>query len=375
MLFFDVSPSPRDVDDFPEHDAQVARWVPQQHPEPVWQRKPLASSELYDRCVHFYYLVNQPLKEGGDTDDDDDDTLQDHPWFSEWLVAFAEDWGSFLDSPESIKDVSLEGFAQYAPQYNISASLKTDGTPNTPSGWRTFNQFFARRLNPGLRPVAEPTNNKVPTAPTDCVFVERFDVADDGSLPEITIKGTHRVASVRELLRGSRYADAFKGGVFAHYFLGPHGYHRYHLPVAGKVVESYVVLGKATADVRIGDDGEFDVPDSARKGYEFAQARGVLVVDTKDSPFGDVGLVAVVPVGMAQVDSVNMIHEVLTDGHKGDEFGYFLFGGSDIAILFQAKANAHIDTNPDPSLYRLYGTPIGTLHPDEKEDPTHHEWY
>jgi len=40
---------------------------------------------------------------------------------------------------------------------------------------------------------------------------------------------------------------------------------------------------------------------------------------------------------------------------KGDEFGYFLFGGSDIIVLFQEGVKPQIDTG---SQYRHYGTQI-----------------
>ena len=54
-----------------------------------------------------------------------------------------------------------------------------------------------------------------------------------------------------------------------------------------------------------------------------------------DSP--EVGLVAVLPVGMGFVSSVNLTPEVGARLQKGDEFGFFLFGGSDIVMLFQNK--------------------------------------
>lgn len=97
------------------------------------------------------------------------------------------------------------------------------------------------------------------------------------------------------------------------------------------------------------------------------QARGVITIDTTGSDFGDIGIVAVIPIGMCQVSSVNMIHAtetVLPDGStgsgvalKGDEFGYFLFGGSDIIVLFQAGMNPQINTGGQ---YRRYGTTIAT---------------
>ncbi len=45
-----------------------------------------------------------------------------------------------------------------------------DGKPNAPSGWLTFNQFFGRHLNPGLRPIQDASDNGVVTAPADCTF-------------------------------------------------------------------------------------------------------------------------------------------------------------------------------------------------------------
>ena len=52
-----------------------------------------------------------------------------------------------------------------------------------------------------------------------------------------------------------------------------------------------------------------------------------------DSP--EMGLVAVLPIGMATVSSVNLTPDVGAELRKGDEFGYFLFGGSDIVMIFQ----------------------------------------
>ena len=48
------------------------------------------------------------------------------------------------------------------------------------------------------------------------------------------------------------------------------------------------------------------------------------------------GLVAVLPIGMAQVSSVNLTAEVGAALVKGEEFGFFSFGGSDIVTLFEA---------------------------------------
>ena len=46
---------------------------------------------------------------------------------------------------------------------------------------------------------------------------------------------------------------------------------------------------------------------------------------------------AVLPVGMGFVSSVNRTHEVGAKLQKGDEFGFVLFSGSDIVMLFRNK--------------------------------------
>ncbi|MGA9594953.1 MAG: phosphatidylserine decarboxylase [Acidimicrobiia bacterium] len=109
-----------------------------------------------------------------------------------------------------------------------------------------------------------------------------------------------------------------------------------------------------------GISGQFNAPDGAEpgsakggEGYEFTQARGVITIDMAGSPYGDIGVVAVVPIGMCQVSGVNMTHpaQLMHDEpgsplygpggyecQKGEVFGYFTFGGSDIIVLFQERA-------------------------------------
>jgi Phosphatidylserine decarboxylase. len=56
------------------------------------------------------------------------------------------------------------------------------------------------------------------------------------------------------------------------------------------------------------------------------------------------GLVAMMPIGMSQICSCNWI-ESLHVGQtvsRGDEMGYFLFGGSDIVMLFQKGYDVEI---------------------------------
>ena len=346
-------PWPTTVREYLDYLADFATWVPTQSGDAAWASGASGTEhqEVYDRLCHWHFLVAG---------------VQDDAWFGgEWMPSFSRAWGEFLNDPGSFDESVWRTFLEHSPRYEVESSLVEDAAsgdlvPNSPSGWRTFNQFFARRLNPGLRPIARPSSNALPTSPADCTFRAEYRIARNGSIPAITVKGTHTFASVGELLTNqSALAERFHGGRFAHYFLGPYSYHHFHLPVSGTVVECFPVQGRSFLGVGIGAAGGFEAPDDATDGFEFLQARGVVVIDTAGSPCGDVGLVAVVPVGMTHVSSVNMLHAVGAHGAKGDEFGYFLFGGSDVVVLFERKAAARIDT--DGAVYRRVGEPIAAL--------------
>ena len=107
-------------------------------------------------------------------------------------------------------------------------------------------------------------------------------------------------------------------------------------------------------------NGELESSDTATTGYEFFQTRGVVTIDTSASDGGDLGIVAVIPVGMAQVASVNLTAVEGTRLYKRQQFGYFQFGGSDIIVLFQPGVEVQVDTGEQ---YRLVGTPIARCRP------------
>ncbi|MDQ6783180.1 MAG: phosphatidylserine decarboxylase [Actinomycetota bacterium] len=222
-----------------------------------------------------------------------------------------------------------------------------------PSGWLTFNQFFARELNTGLRPVSDPTSNFTVTSPADCSFQHLYDIDAESDIPATTIKSTHRYGNIKQLIEGSRHAEHFAGGTFCHYMLPPSAYHRFHLPVSGLVDEAFVISGKVFMQVDL-HDHELRSKGSATTGYEFSQTRGVLTIDTTGSREGDIGIVGVVPVGMSHVASVILTAVEGTQVAKGDEFGYFQFGGSDIILLFQAGVDPRVDTS---ETLRHFGSP------------------
>ena len=156
-----------------------------------------------------------------------------------------------------------------------------------------------------------------------------------------------------------------------HAFLNTNDYHRQHAPVSGRVVEACNIEGAAYLEVVVKNANEetvgYDINRQCsytpanhltmqRKlindqpipiispirsgldaldnpGYQFLQLRGLVVID---SP---IGLVAVLPIGMAQVSSVVISCEKGQELKKGDEISYFQFGGSDVVVVFEEGCN------------------------------------
>ena len=266
--------------------------------------------------LKFYYLI----------DLSPDNVLQADASFQRWSRKFAEDWGAFLDTTESAK--GIKSFFSN-PSYHVEDYCVA------PSGWLTFNQFFARQVRPGKRPVDGLCDDSVIVSPADSVFQGTWPIKSDS---KITVKGL--TWSVIELLDGSPYQDKFRGGVFTHSFLDVNDYHRYHVPVGGVVKEARKIPGKVIMDVIKKPDGSLHGVDGT--GYQFTQDRGLIIID---SPLG---IVAVLPIGMAQVSSVNLTARPGATLAKGEEFGYFSFGGSDIVTLFEAgkvKFDAKVGTH------------------------------
>jgi len=271
---------------------------------------------LLPKLLEFYYLIDQSP----------DAKLQKDDLFQQWTLQFAKNWGSFLDTTESAK--GLETFYT-DPIYHIDDYVKA------PSGWLTFNQFFARHVRPGKRPIDGLCDDSVIVSPADSVFHGQWKIDEDS---EITVKGLKW--SVHKLLDGSPFKDKFKGGIYMHMFLNVNDYHRLHVPVGGIVKEIRNIPGKVVLDVIKKENGSLDVTDGDT--YQFSQDRGLIVIE---SP---IGLVVVLPIGMAQVSSVNLTAQEGVRLAKGEEFGYFTFGGSDIVVMFEkdkVKITAQVGTH------------------------------
>ena len=304
----------------------------------------------YELCA-FYFILDQEPVLYLQNKVVPHDALRPLTPLSQWLVNYANALGAFMDTPESLTPESEKSFYD-CPNYNMREYLRPHG------GWKTFNQFFARVTKPGYRPVAAIADPTVIVSPADSTFAGQWEIRPDS---HVTVKSLHW--KISELLAGSPFQDRFANGRFMHAFLSPTDYHRQHAPVGGRVVEARVIPGQVYLEVEAVPDGQgghslhphrkFDAPNNA--GYQFAQARGLIVLDTP------IGLVAVLPIGMCQVSSVIITAEVGVTVRKGEELSYFQFGGSDIIVLFENASN--VSFTAQTNVHHKMGTRIAQAYP------------
>lgn len=279
--------------------------------------------EVYNILALFYFIVNQPSLAKFQNPIEPSSYGRPRTFLTNWLVEYSRAIGAWLDTPQSITPATIKTFYE-SPPYRMQDYVQPTG------GWKTFNEFFARELKEGARPIAE--GKDVIVAPADAVFDGKWDIGPKGY---VVIKDVPW--GINDLLADSQYAERFNGGVFTHSFLNTFDYHRQHAPVSGKVVECKNIEGYAyfetvvmekKSDQEQGDGSmrlkvqrELEAPDHA--GYEFLQVRGLVVIDSPEVG----GLVAVLPVGMAHVDSVVMTCQVGFSGFAEGLVANFVLGG------------------------------------------------
>ena len=292
-------------------------------------------SSLYDQIDqgvdYLYFLLDQPL-EALEGKGYYHPSLQYCEPVRTWLTDYVRAWGSFLSTAESWKPEYAEAFFS-DPGFGICREWYED-----PANWKSFNDFFCRKLRSAeVRPVASPSDASVVVSPVDGHPQGVWEIDDKGFIVQkegVRLKSRY-FDDVADLVgRDSAYADCFRGGTLTHIFLDVNDYHRYHFPVSGTVREVRKIPGLcAGGGVYRYDAAERKyVLDCENPGWESIETRGCVILETRDF-----GLVAVLPIGMSQICSVNFSEGVVpgADVRKGDELGWFLFGGSDYVILFQ----------------------------------------
>ena len=194
-------------------------------------------------------------------------------------------------------------------------------------GFYSWNDFFTREVKDGARPIAGKGDSKVIVAPCDSTVYKIGHKAKARS--EFWIKA--QPYSLADMLNND-YVDKFVGGDVWQAFLSPFNYHRWHSPVTGTIKKAYVKEGLYFSQAT--SEGQDPSDQDHSEGYiAHVQTRAIFFIEADDP---DIGLVCVIPIGMVEISSCIIGDNIWPGVHveKGDELGYFQFGGSTHCVIF-----------------------------------------
>lgn len=229
----------------------------------------------------------------------------------------------------SISDALVYAFAQH---YGVDLS---EAERASLGEYRSFNDFFTRRLKPGVRPV--PDDPRAVVSPADG-FLSQLGAVEHGQL--LQAKG-HRY-SVVALLTDADLARRYRGGTFVTVYLSPRDYHRIHAPATGHLVRTIEVPGRL-----------FPVNERSQASISGLFCRNErLICDFDSYALVFVGALIVASIEMAWPDGPHspyrMRLERRMDEHFGraDEVGRFLLGSTVIALFPPGALELDEDLKP-----------------------------
>lgn len=251
------------------------------------------------------------------------------PWFSRF-------YGRWADTRGSAKEI--------AP-FLIRFGVDTAEFLEPVESFRTFNEFFFRRLRPEARPLAAGPDTVL--FPADGRHLLVSDLSSDS-----TIFAKGRRFDLTALLGDANLARAFGGGSAVLSRLCPTDYHRFHFPLEGECSEARLINGMLYSVSPIA------LARSLRYLYENKRR----VTEVRHPV---IGRYLFLEIGATNVGG---IVDTATPGPvaKGEEKGYFRFGGSMVITLFPSGTFEPAEDLRDQSgagieLYARMGDRMGSL--------------
>ncbi len=186
----------------------------------------------------------------------------------------------------------------------------------------SFNDFFIRKLKKDARPIEQ--GEDVLVSPADGKILYFEDLSKIGTF---FVKGSE--FSLERFLTDKKLYKKYSEGALAIIRLAPADYHRYHLPVSGQVGKTKEIIGDY-----------YSVSPYAVKhniNIYFENKRSITEINSVN-----MGDMLMVEVGATMVGSIIQNKNESYEGKKGDEKGYFKFGGSTIILVFE-KNRVNID--------------------------------
>ncbi len=147
--------------------------------------------------------------------------------------AFSRLVGRFAQSGNVPAPVLQAVIRWYINNYNVD----TSEMEHPPEYYKTFDDFFTRRLKPGVHTIDR--DNDVAVSPVDGRILSFGRIAD-GQIEQV--KG--RSYGLEELFDSGIHAERFRNGHFVTIYLSPRDYHRIHCPVDGRVTGYRYIPGR-----------------------------------------------------------------------------------------------------------------------------------
>jgi phosphatidylserine decarboxylase len=212
-------------------------------------------------------------------------------------------YGAARRSPRSRK--GIEGFVR-----SLGIDASEAELPLT--AYRSLDDFFTRRLRPGARPLdPNPRSLLFPCDGRALVYPKL-----DGE--RLQVKGCR--VEVSELLEDRKAAERYAGGSAIVVRLAPADYHRFHFPASGEAGVPRPIRGPLESVHPIA---------LAAGAPSLRNKRVVTSLSTRD--FGEI---AIVEVGALVVGTIVQTFRP-GPAERGQEKGYFRFGGSTVVLLVE----------------------------------------
>jgi phosphatidylserine decarboxylase len=197
----------------------------------------------------------------------------------------------------------------------VKYDMDVDEFTKPATAYRTFNEFFYRRIKKDARPIAVGAEVAVFPADGRHLVYQEAERADG-----FYIKG--KKFGLNSLLGDDEVGREFEGGAILISRLCPVDYHRFHFPVAGTPMEARLINGwlYSVSPIAL----------RCNPGYLTENKRMVTLIDTVLF-----GRVAMIEIGATMVGTIIQTYTPDQAVAKGDDKGMFTFGGSCVVTLFQ----------------------------------------
>ncbi|HBT18920.1 MAG TPA: phosphatidylserine decarboxylase [Clostridiaceae bacterium] len=208
------------------------------------------------------------------------------------------------------------------PKFIQNHGLSTEEILFPLNAFSSFNDFFIRRLKTAARPVSENPDTFI--SPCDARLLAYEHLSIDAV---IQVKGLHY--PLQDLLGQEALAEEFQGGTVLIFRLNPLDYHRFHFFDEGIPGKSKAISGSY-----------YSVNPVALKKIPRLYIENKRVL----TPFHSkhFGKALYVEVGATNVGTIVETYAPEVPVKRGQEKGYFKFGGSTV-ILFLQKNQVHLD--------------------------------